>query len=220
MNKFMVIDVETAPIPDPLLSMIIPPFDPSEVKCGNLKDPEKIDAKLAEARASHFDDYKRNAALSAMTGTVVAIGLVVNKVPILLIDGSEGDLLEAVWQRMSTTNGDTTFTGWNITGFDLPFLMRRSYRHKIRPPIWLREGRWWHRSIVDLLDVFRMGEYTRDEGKRVGYSLNNVAKFLGLGEKSGNGADFAELLKTNREQAEVYLKRDLEITGQIADMIL
>src|SRR5204863_2335824 len=42
----------------------------------NLKDPEKIAAKLAEAEANHKSNFLDKAALCATTGRVLAIGLI------------------------------------------------------------------------------------------------------------------------------------------------
>ena len=54
---------------------MMPAFDPAEVKTGNIKDPEKVAAKIAEAEANHRRDFIDRAALDPLTGRVVAIGL-------------------------------------------------------------------------------------------------------------------------------------------------
>ena len=68
-------DIETAPLPESELAALVPPFDPAEVRTGNLKDPDKIAAKLAEAEANHRRDFIERAALDPLTGRVLAIGL-------------------------------------------------------------------------------------------------------------------------------------------------
>ena len=221
-RKFVVLDIETAPISDALLSMTIPQFNSEDVKTGNLVDPAKIAAKLSEAKADHFDSYKRSAALSAMTGSVIAVGIDAGT-PKCLLDASEPAMLAFVWETIQNAvlTERCEIVGWNITNFDLPYLCRRSYRHKISPPSWLRDGRYWHNSIVDLLDVWRMGEPRQVEGqKRISYSLDNVARFLGLEGKNGSGKDFAALLETDRAAAESYLLRDLDQTKKIAQILL
>ena len=42
------------------------------------------------------------------------------------------------------------------------------------------------------------------------------AKHLGVGEKSGDGKDFARLWATDRAAAEGYLRNDLELTARVA----
>src|SRR5262245_13453189 len=71
----IIFDVETGPLADSELSALLPPFDPAEVKTGNLKDPSKIAEKIAEAEANHRRDFFDKAALDPLTGRVVAIGM-------------------------------------------------------------------------------------------------------------------------------------------------
>src|SRR6185503_14813798 len=73
--KTIFFDIETGPLPESELAALLPPFDPAEVKTGNIKDPEKIAAKIAEAEANHKRDFMEKAALDPMSGRVVAIGL-------------------------------------------------------------------------------------------------------------------------------------------------
>ena len=61
----IVFDVETGPLAESELSALLPPFDPAEVKTGNIKDPEKVAAKIAEAEASHRREFFDKAALEA-----------------------------------------------------------------------------------------------------------------------------------------------------------
>jgi hypothetical protein len=102
--NYVIFDIETGPLPLPLLKEILPgwdastmphpgEFDPRSVKTGNIKkDQAKIDAKIQEARESHQErvnnhgldalraeqnywaEASSKAALSAATGRVVAIG--------------------------------------------------------------------------------------------------------------------------------------------------
>ena len=72
----IVFDVETGPLAESELSALLPPFDPAEVKTGNLKDPAKIAEKIAEAEANHRRDFFDKAALDPLTGRVIAIGMV------------------------------------------------------------------------------------------------------------------------------------------------
>src|SRR3974377_2351197 len=73
----IIFDVETGPLAQSELSALLPPFDPAEVKTGNLKDPAKIAEKLAEAEVNHRRNFFENAALDPLTGRVVAIGMLV-----------------------------------------------------------------------------------------------------------------------------------------------
>ena len=73
--KRIYFDIETGPLPESELLAMLPPFDASEVRVGNLKDEAKIAAKIAEAEVNHRRDFIDRAALDATTGRVIAIGL-------------------------------------------------------------------------------------------------------------------------------------------------
>ena len=58
----LVFDIETGPLPDDVLKERVPPFDepprpgkfdPVTVKLGNLKDEDKIKAKIEAAKKAH-----------------------------------------------------------------------------------------------------------------------------------------------------------------------
>lgn len=68
-------DIETGPLPETELAAMVPAFDPAEVKTGNLKDRDKVAAKIAEAEANHRREFIERAALDPLTGRVLAIGL-------------------------------------------------------------------------------------------------------------------------------------------------
>jgi predicted PolB exonuclease-like 3'-5' exonuclease len=129
-----------------------------------------------------------------------------------ILDGYEVDILENFWGRMNT---ETEFCGWNIHGFDLPFLVRRSWILGARVPAWLRNGRYWDQVFIDLMAQYALG--TRDL-----ISLNTAAKALSVGRKNGDGAEFAKLYNgtaEEREKAVEYLRNDLVLTVRIAERI-
>ena len=153
----LVFDIETGPRPlDELreLFTFTPPdppgeFNPSSVKYGNTKDESKRAAKLEEARAAHnlavanyesdsaaardkaWAEFVNRAALSPVTGQVLAIG--VGR------DGKRGyygspshateaDALAAFWRKYLQCRKDQTkMVGANIVGFDVPFMIRTSW---------------------------------------------------------------------------------------------
>ncbi len=73
-TRAIVFDIETIPQDEAKLLASLPPFDPAEVKVGNLKDADKIAAKIAEAEAKHKARWLSEAALSPVTGRVAMIG--------------------------------------------------------------------------------------------------------------------------------------------------
>lgn len=216
--KPIIFDIETGPLPEAELAAMCPPFDPDAVKLGNTKDPEKVKARIDEARSSHFADFCADAALDPLKGRVLCIGLYYPLVGQFHYYGQddERELLEAFWAAYRSHEWDEwQLFGFNIFGFDLPFLIKRSWKHNILPPC-LREGRYWSNHLVDLMESWVLGD-RRPEARR---SLGAICQHLGLGQKSGSGADFAGLWATDRSKAKDYLKNDLQLTAKLAHRIL
>ena len=222
----IVFDVETGPLAESELSALLPPFDPAEVKTGNLKDPEKVAAKIAEAEASQRRDFFDRAALDPLTGRVVAIGMLVfDEVAappasepdidagrcVIIGHDDEAQTLREFWQYTQAEMGRMNpMIGFNIFGFDLPFLFRRSWKRRVPIPFGLRRGRYWGDQLIDLRDTWQLGD------RQARGSLDSIAKHLGVGAKNGDGKAFAQLWQSDRKQAEAYLRNDLELTAKIA----
>ena len=227
-------DIETGSVDDAQLALMLPPFeppphpgefDPTSVKVGNLKDADKIAGKIAQARADHvasvlnysaeveaarakhFEAFREHAALSPLTGQVLCIGVFSDG--FYLFQGEEPIILKEFW--MAWDHSDDDYAGWNIHGFDLPFLIRRSWKHGVKVPERVRNGRYFNTRFVDLMELFKAGSW---QEKFV--SLNTAAKFLGCGEKTGSGADFAALWQSDRAAAIAYLENDLRLTEGVA----
>ena len=215
-SQTIIFDVETGPLSEAELAAALPPFDPNEVKVGNLKDPEKIAAKLAEAEASHRRDYIERAALDAMTGRVLAIGMLYlfNGEFVVIEHADEAQLLREFWVRCEHEMGRlNVMVGFNTHLFDLPFLVRRSWRHRVPLPRNLRRGRYWSDQMIDLREAWQLGD------RQAKGSLDAIAKHLDVGAKNGSGADFARLWQSDRAKAVEYLRNDLTMTAGIAQVL-
>lgn len=213
-------------------------FDPASVKLGNTKDAAKVEAKIAEAREahaaalaesprlieaaqrSHFDNFRGRAALSPVTGRVLAIGYLnqVSKVAGIQGVGEKFDeemLIANFWKKFTECRQQKRpMIGFNIGGFDVPFLVRRSWRLGIDVPdsVFDPSGRYLDRVFVDLMSRWQCGNY------RDSIRLADLAAFFGVGGKPDGitGADFARLYFEDRTTAEAYLKNDLMITSGCA----
>lgn len=221
MKHTIVFDIETGPLAERELAALLPPFDPAEVKTGNLKDPEKVAAKIAEAEANHRRDFFERAALDPLTGRVLAIGMMTlppgerataaGATYTLLGDEDEAELLRQFWAACQGEMGRLhLMVGFNSHLFDLPFLMRRSWKQGVAVPLGIRRGRYWGEDVVDVREAWQLGD------RMARGSLGSIAKHLGVGEKSGDGKDFARLWATDRAAAEGYLRNDLELTARVA----
>jgi len=217
-------------------------FDPSAVKLGNLKDEAKIAAKIEAEREKHdrtVANYEKNiaaakevheseamekAALSPITGEVLAIGYKSAKGTLMRIAGqdhdrlTEADLISEFWERYQNCIAPARkLVGHNIFGFDLPFLINRSWVLDITVPKGVidRDRFWNERIFVDTMKRWSLGRY----GEWV--KLDTLSQlFGGTGKPEGvTGAMFADLIKGNEEEKKAavdYLFNDLEMTWKVA----
>jgi predicted PolB exonuclease-like 3'-5' exonuclease len=214
-NHKIYFDIETGPMP--LSELVIPPFVASDVKLGNIKNPDLIAEKIQRAEETHVSDYIRGAALDALSGQILCIGYrIEHETPSVLCCDADGEaeMLRQWWQLISSMERQPSLIGFNVKPFDLPFLIKRSWKHRITPPYWIRQGRYWSELVVDLREVWQLGD-SRAHG-----SLGAISRHLGLGDKAGNGAMFSELFKTDREAAINYCLRDVELTQKVADVLM
>jgi hypothetical protein len=101
--------------------------------------------------------------------------------------------------------------GFNTQGFDLPFVIRRSWHHGITvPKTVMTSGRYWSDTLVDLMIAWRCGGY------KDFISLDNLAKFLNVGQKNGNGELFHVLWNQDRDAAVAYLTNDVRLCADCA----
>jgi hypothetical protein len=211
--KNYVFDIETVPLPTDQLQAIMPVFNPEEIKTGNLVDQEKINAKIEKARLEQFNRFMKRAALSALTGRVAMLGI---KGPEDEIEISQGDEIGIIkhflsfFERQIEKGGH--WIGFNIASFDIPFIVRRAWFHRIPIPYGIIRGRYLTSFFTDLLQLWTGSEYSN----QFEVSLNDLAQFFNVGLKSGDGADFGELLRYDPAKAKDYLTNDLEITWKVA----
>lgn len=200
MNKTIIFDIESASLSEAELQAVMPQFEAPS----NFKDPEKIAAAIEAKRKAWIAD----AALDPLTGRVLAIGLLVNgEFHLISEPATEALMIQEFWTAIGP---EDRLIGFNCCSFDLQFLIRRSWKLSVTVPLHIREGRYWSHQITDLREVWGLGD------RQAAGSLDTIAKHLGIGAKTGNGADFAATWATDREAAIAYLRNDLSLTAGIA----
>ncbi len=193
-------DTETCSLPEAELAAIMPQFEAA----ANLKDPAKIAANLEAKRQAWIED----AALDPLTGRVLCIGLLAGERFVLLENPDESELLKEFWLRHVIPG--RKMIGFNTHLFDLRFLVARSWKHGIRPPDWIRKGRYWSDDFMDLRELWQMGD------RQAPGSLDSIARHLGVGAKTGTGKEFAKLWETEKPKAVEYIQNDLVLVREIA----
>lgn len=200
-QKYIIFDIETIPAPDSEL------IKPEFVANKTLKDPVKIASDLADKEA----EWRSKLALDATTCRIAIIGILRNR-DILISDGNEADILQSAWSEIAAKLSlNEPVIGFNSNGFDLPVMIRRSWKLGVKVPAIIRHGRYWNEGLIDLMEVWTCGKREQT------ISLKNLCKFLGVGQKSGNGADFGNLTP---EQQKEYLLIDLKLTQACAERLL
>lgn len=207
--KRLYLDIETGPLNPFLLAKVMPEFEAP----GNLKDPEKIKAAIEQKRKG----WTESAALRATTGEVVAVTTAEDEADPVMLVGDEATLVAGIVDRLAAAiaSNEQIYT-WNGSGFDLPFICQRAAVHGVpafRQLTVCYRGRWsWAEQFVDAMQVFTM-QHSRAEG----FGLDAVAKTLGVGQKSGKGEDFAELLKSDPAKAKEYAVNDVKLLRAIVE---
>jgi len=200
----IIFDIETAPLPDAELAALAPEFEAPK----NYKDAEKIKA----AREEKAREWRDGAALSAVTGRVLAIGCLDGE-KFATLEGDELAILNGFWNLTAHFAG-RRFGGHNILDFDLPFLCRRSWALGLRVPGEVFDGHRISSRFVDTLKLWGCGVH----GARV--SLRDLARALKVGDKTGSGADFAALYVSDRHAALAYLENDCRLTAKVLARLL
>ena len=243
-TDYMVFDIETGPLPDDVLAKLCPPmeskphpgkFDPESVKFGNTKDQTKIAEKLRNARhthdgevakyeggqkiaeAEHFNKFRGDAALSAATGHVVAIGVAAHGCVDILASAMEEETLNLWWTVVKKClKRNMPMVGFNTKGFDLPFLVRRSWIHNVPIPSGVRVGRYWSEQFIDLMEVWNQGDrgYVKLDMLCAAFGLPGKVTEVDGVEVSGE--TFHILWETNRKVAEEYLRGDILLPCELA----
>lgn len=157
MSRLLMVDIETAPIAgvETFLGAIQAP--------ANYRDPEKIAKYIEEAAVKERD----KAALDPDLCRIVALAFQVEgetevKGGVAKDEAEETRLLTRFWDVVRKTNGigGVSLCGFNIAGFDVPVLARRSLYLKVAG-VKFRFGRYAYQrpQIIDLMDPLTMDRH-------------------------------------------------------------
>lgn len=207
MNHYC-LDIETGPLPREAISHLKPTFEAPS----NYKDPVKIAENITAQEAAWFE----RAALSPLTGRVLVIGIKRIGVPDTFetLEGDEAAILRQIWTMTGDREVSHRWWGHNLHGFDIPFLVRRSWFHRVPVPmatLFDRRGYVNADRFRDTMAIFQCGN--RSEGFT---SLDAVGRFFGMPAKEQEKSKhFSDLYAKDREAALLHLTRDLTRTENI-----
>ncbi len=183
-------DIETGKAPDYQI------FEPK------YKEP-RITAKGAiHASDKSIEDQRdawiKSACLSPFTGRVIMIGCIQRQLSYEVhyeqIDIDEKFILRHFWELYDEHD---FVVGFNIKGFDLPFMARRSMKLGVTmPELMDRHNKYFLDKVIDLRDILACGEW-QSKG-----SLDDYSKFFGLPSKDNDvSKDFEYIWNTDKPRA-------------------
>jgi hypothetical protein len=235
----MFFDIETCPLPGDVIAarskgfvaepFVDKPFKPNanwkletaaakkyEYQLKAEERRQEHEEKQRKAEEEHWNGVSEKATLLAHHSYVCAICYWFDGAQVQLAhsEDREVDLLEQFWDRAYwVIRHGYNCIGFNISGFDLPFLVRRSLiqdvKIKINPFV---NNRYLKDGFVDIADYWKGTDYR-------GYlSLDILAKSLGFeGKPEGVTGDmFHKLLKEDPEKAEEYALNEGRLMYEVA----
>jgi predicted PolB exonuclease-like 3'-5' exonuclease len=243
--RFIIWDIETGPLPDNELrgyvnekKIKLPKhpgvFNPADIKYGNrgpAKKQELLQERRAEharkvgsyehdcnvAREEHFESFREEAPLKAVTNQVLAIGY-----GCLMSDGSmkvyndcdtEKNLTirwATMVERVIKTDGN--FFTWNGDRFDIPIMTQKAWKYDVPVKYLLTKYRKMEDVSIDGKAKFEMGNFQQSA------SLKHAAMFFGVsGKLAGmDGSMFWKVLREGkRDYALSYLWHDIDATYRV-----
>ena len=193
-KNILFFDIETEVNPD-AVNFIQAPNAPS-----NYKDQEKIAAYVAEKQAETL----KTAALDPDYGKIIAIAMTgdLDLEPIVIDyhDYNEKQLLEQFWLYYEECNGYSC--GYNIIGFDLPYIMRRSFDLGLKVPLLPSLAKYRLEPTIDLMGIL----YNWGAAK----GLKWVCKRYGI-ENPFEGLDGSMVQDMDIETLRAYVANDVKL---------
>lgn len=148
MNSVLFFDIETTANPD-AIALLPEPAAPA-----NYKDADKIAQYVSDKKAEQIAQAPLDADLGKVIAIATQFGLE-NQVEVSLVGdpetATEADLIKSFWSAYARASGRSC--GYNIIGFDLPYLLRRSFELGINVPVFPRLAKYQTEPTIDLMGI-------------------------------------------------------------------
>ena len=152
-------------------------------------------------------DEEKTKKLNPIDSKIIAIGIM-NRGESKIFSGDEKDILTkfwSEWKKLKYGNPSILLVGFNVTNFDIPFIVTRSFINNIEiVPFSLK-------SVLDVKEKINAYRYGKSRGK-----LEEYGRLIGVGVSNIDGSMVPRLFKNNDwETLKKYLLKDLEITEKL-----
>lgn len=201
MRPILFFDIETSTNPDALIYL------PEPIAPGNYKDADKIAQYVTEKKSEQI----AQAPLDADLGKVIAISTqygLENVAEAHLVGdvdtADEVELLKRFWASFVQAEGRVC--GYNILGFDLPYLLRRSFALKVIVPFQPRLAKFQTEPVTDLMGILYNWGTPR--------GLKWVCKRYGI-ENPLPELDGSQVACMDRETLRKYAVNDVHLTVEL-----
>lgn len=203
------IDIETIPcqrhgVKERLAARVRPP--------ATISKPETLERWEAESKPLAVEEAWRKTALSGNYGEIVCIAWAIGDAAVTAHTRShrtsEDELLRTFYAALRGKRVER-WVGHNVSGFDIPFLYKRSVIHNLVPsvPLPVHEPAW-SRSVYDTMRQW--------EGMRGYVGLGELSEILDLGEKAADGSEVLAMWEAQRyDEIGRYCAQDVEITRRV-----
>ena len=196
----LVIDIETAP------NTGMEVYLPEPEAPANYKDPEKITAYIAAKKQTQVESM----ALDVDLCRVIALGYGdLEDHPCVEVangdDASERSLLVSFWALVEDPR--TAIMGYNILGFDLPIIARRSMMLGITPTRLFDTRKYGNHDVIDLMTLL----YPTGSAR----GLKTICKMLGITNPL-DGTDGSQVAHMDLKELAAYCANDVSLTQALA----
>lgn len=191
----------------------------------NYKDPAKIAEYVTEKAAAAKAAALEKAALDPDYGRILSLGMAMEPDgPIVVLTVgqtvtevgedfssheytlTEDDLILTFWQNLAACGGRCV--GYNILGFDLPYLLRRSMALGIRVPILPNLARYRTEPVTDLMAILYNWGADRYKG------LKQVARLYGI-KNDCPDVDGSKVKDLDAETLRAYQASDVKLVIEL-----
>lgn len=214
-NKILFFDIETT-ANQKAIDLL-----PEPIAQSNYKDPEKINQYVNEKKLERVTQ----AALDADLGQIKAISWCIGmdgEINTLLVNDetihkdtwlhfklTEKDLIWSFWSQYNECNGQSC--GYNIAGFDLPFILRRSLDLKIPVQIRPNLAKYRIEPTIDLMGIL----YNWGPAK----GLKFVCKRYGIKNPLPD-LDGSQVINMDNDTLRKYVANDVNLVRELYKRML
>jgi predicted PolB exonuclease-like 3'-5' exonuclease len=201
--NYIVLDIET--IPDHDISKDLRP----EVKLGNLKDKEKIEAKQAEWEEN---GQVKAMSVSTLMNKIVSIQMWSSKYDDFVkelqdLDNDEESMIKVFWDVVQSHD---VVVGHNILGFDLPTILNRSMILGIEPTKIFNMPRYRNYPLYDTMQILAGWDSSKWKG------LDWLCQRLGIEGKTHDGSKVYRLCQEGKiDEIHEYCRNDVRMTMEL-----